>query len=681
MNTQAPVTLDPAAWMERALGVLALKLRHEVALTRALRGPERQEGFLGLFLSDTEAEALLDELSGQLESETTTPSEPEVGRLWAHLAALRRCDPSGIWVRLARAFDLAEAELDLLLLAAAPALDPRFGRVFGFLNDDLGRRHLTPALAQRLLSHHSIDALTMRRMLSPGSPLCRHGLLDIDPARPAIERPLRIDEDLLDRLLGDAEFLPGTASCMQVISGGAAEPRFTDTPPCLLFHEEKGHDPGADIFARAEEANWALALISLDAVPPDQVDSVLRTCLRECRIAGAVPVVSGLDAPHAADRGRLAPLFSGGGVVLSRDPAGWLEAGLMAQVVVPQPVPQATRSFWIERLTDRHPAADDTLRALIEGAHHLGLLSLAWLLDRYPRRTDLEVALKARMYEGLKGLAQPVTLHHGLDDLVVPDRSRRALETLINARRTCTTVLEDWGLGPVFSKHRGTTVLFRGPSGTGKTMAAGVVARAVGLPLFRVDLASMISKFIGETEKNLERLFQAAETTDVILFFDEADAIFGKRSEVSDAHDRYANLETSYLLQRLETFDGISILASNLHQNIDDAFLRRIDQVVDFPAPGPAERLALWQRIRDTKAKVSDDVDLEALADRFELTGGEIRNCWLDAAHRAVGEGQMIGMGLLIQAVGNELVKQGKPIRKADFGVHYAGLRCGGVIR
>lgn len=680
MNTQAPVTLDPADWMEQALGVLALKLRHEVALTRALRGPERQEGFLGLFVSDTEAEALLDELSGQLESETATPSEPEVGRRWAHLAALRRSDPSGIWVGLARAFDLAEAELDLLLLAAAPALDPRFGRVFGFLNDDMGRRHLTPALAQRLLSHHSIDALTMRRMLSSGSPLCRHGLLDIDPARPAIERPLRIDEDLLDRLLGDTDPLPDTASCMQVISGGAKS-RFTDTPPCLLFHEEKGHDSGADILARTDAENWALALILLDAVPPDQIDSVLRTCLRECRIAGAVPVVFGLDALPAPDRGRVAPLLSGGSIVLSRDPAGWLEAGLMAQVVVAQPVPQATRSFWIERLTDRHPMADDTLREMIEGAHHLGLLNLAWLLGRYPRRAAFEVALKARMYEGLKGLARPVILHHSLDDLVVPDRSRRALESLINARKTCATVLEDWGLGPVFSKNRGTTVLFRGPSGTGKTMAAGVVARAVGLPLFRVDLASMISKFIGETEKNLERLFQAAESTDVILFFDEADAIFGQRSEISDAHDRYANLETSYLLQRLETFDGIAILASNLHQNIDDAFLRRIDKVVDFPAPGPAERLALWHRIRQTKAKVSNDVDLEALADRFELTGGEIRNCWLDAAHRAVGEGQMIGMGLLIQAVGNELVKQGKPIRKADFGAHYAGLRCGGVIQ
>jgi len=217
--------------------------------------------------------------------------------------------------------------------------------------------------------------------------------------------------------------------------------------------------------------------------------------------------------------------------------------------------------------------------------------------------------------------------------------------------------------------------LFKGPSGTGKTMAARAVAAALGLPAFRVDLAAMVSKYIGETEKNLERLFAAAEETDALLFFDEADAIFGQRSEVSDAHDRYANLETSYLLQRLESFDGLSVLATNLAQNMDDAFLRRIDVVVEFPAPDTRHRRALWQRGVRTGAPLGPDLDLDLVAERFDLTGGEIRNCWLDAAHRAAVAGGPIGMAEIMQAIGTELAKQGKPLRKADFGPHYAALR------
>ncbi|WP_145963000.1 ATP-binding protein, partial [Mangrovicoccus ximenensis] len=191
-------------------------------------------------------------------------------------------------------------------------------------------------------------------------------------------------------------------------------------------------------------------------------------------------------------------------------------------------------------------------------------------------------------------------------------------------------------------------------------MAAGAVARALGLPLFRVDLAGMVSKYIGETEKNLDRLFAAADHADVVLFFDEADAIFGQRSEVQDSHDRYANLEVSYLLQRLEAFEGVSILATNLAQNIDAAFLRRIDMVVEFPAPSASDRRALWARGLAGGVPAEEEIDLDLLAG-FELTGGEIRNCWLWAAHLAARQGGPVGTFRLLQAVWAELAKQGRP--------------------
>jgi SpoVK/Ycf46/Vps4 family AAA+-type ATPase len=284
---------------------------------------------------------------------------------------------------------------------------------------------------------------------------------------------------------------------------------------------------------------------------------------------------------------------------------------------------------------------------------------------------------EAQLVDGLNDLARRVESEHDLDDLVIPEASRKALVRLISWQTASADVLDVWGLGAVFNKRRSTVALFKGPSGTGKSMAAGIVGKALGLPVFRVDLAAMISKYIGETEKNLERLFRAAEGTDIVLFFDEADAIFGQRSEVSDSHDRYANLETSYLLQRLEAFDGISILATNLAQNMDAAFLRRIDIVIDFPAPSADHRRTLWGRIARTKAPLGADVDLDYLAERFELTGAEIRNCWLDAAHRAATGKPPITMPHLMQAIAGELTKQGKPLRKADFGNHYACLRGG----
>lgn len=203
MTDQSPPRLDAADWMERALHLLALRLRHEVALTRALRGDERREGFLGLLMSDAEAERMVDEMTGRLAAEGGHATAQEIAAGREALAAERRADPGGIWARLADAFDLAEPELEILLLAAAPALDPRFGRVYGWLNDDMARRHLTPALAQRLASA-DLDALTLRRLLAEDAPLAAFGLIRAEDTVPAVERALRIDEGLVDVLLGAA---------------------------------------------------------------------------------------------------------------------------------------------------------------------------------------------------------------------------------------------------------------------------------------------------------------------------------------------------------------------------------------------------------------------------------------------------------------------------------------------
>jgi SpoVK/Ycf46/Vps4 family AAA+-type ATPase len=220
--------------------------------------------------------------------------------------------------------------------------------------------------------------------------------------------------------------------------------------------------------------------------------------------------------------------------------------------------------------------------------------------------------------------------------------------------------------------------MFAGDSGTGKTLAARVLAAELGLELYRIDLATIVSKWVGETEKNLERVFAAAQGSSAVLFFDEADAVFGRRSDVQDSHDRYANLQTSYLLQRMEVHDGPVVLATNMRGNIDDAFLRRLDAVVEFPFPTPEYRQRLWELLLPAQAPRADDIDLHFLAERFELSGGGIRNAALAAAVLAAEDGMPIGMEQLVRGVAMEYSKLGRLTLAADFDHYHELVRAGG---
>jgi SpoVK/Ycf46/Vps4 family AAA+-type ATPase len=239
-------------------------------------------------------------------------------------------------------------------------------------------------------------------------------------------------------------------------------------------------------------------------------------------------------------------------------------------------------------------------------------------------------------------------------------------------------VLDDWGFDGKLSLGKGVTALFAGPSGTGKTMAAEVIASALGLDLYKIDLSGIVSKYIGETEKNLDRIFTAAENANAILFFDEADALFGKRSEVHDSHDRYANIEISYLLQKMEQYEGIAILATNLRQNLDDAFVRRLAFTVHFPFPDQADRRRIWAGIWPSATPVADEVDFDFLSNQFKLSGGNIKNVALSAAFLAAsecearpndseGRGGQVTMAHLFHATQREYQKMGKVLSAAEL--------------
>jgi SpoVK/Ycf46/Vps4 family AAA+-type ATPase len=268
----------------------------------------------------------------------------------------------------------------------------------------------------------------------------------------------------------------------------------------------------------------------------------------------------------------------------------------------------------------------------------------------------------ARLHSGarLGDMARKITPRYDWEDIILPTDQIQILRELVSTVRHRSMVLEEWGLGKKLASSGAVTVLFAGPPGTGKTMSAEVIARDLGLDLYKIDLSSLVSKYIGETEKNLERIFTEAQSSNAILFFDEADAIFGKRSGVKDAHDRYANLEISYLLQRMESYDGVTILATNLRSNLDEAFLRRLQFAVDIPFPDEKHRLRIWETLFPASVPRASDVDLAEMARRFRLAGGNIRNILVSAAYLAAADGGAITMQHLLHGTRREFQKMGR---------------------
>jgi SpoVK/Ycf46/Vps4 family AAA+-type ATPase len=279
-----------------------------------------------------------------------------------------------------------------------------------------------------------------------------------------------------------------------------------------------------------------------------------------------------------------------------------------------------------------------------------------------PTIDDLCAGARAQSGDALAALAHRIEPRYGWEDLVLPFDSLAQLHEICQRVTHRHRVLGEWGFDRKLSLGKGVNALFVGPPGTGKTMAAEIIANELRLDLYRIDLAGVVSKYIGETEKNLDRVFSAAENANAILFFDEADALFGKRSEVRDSHDRYANLEISYLLQKMEEHEGVAILATNLRQNLDDAFMRRVAFTVHFPFPDEDSRRRIWQGIWPPETPLADDVDFDFMARQFRLSGGNIKNIALASAFLAAEDGALVTMAHLGRATRREHQKMGKTV-------------------
>jgi SpoVK/Ycf46/Vps4 family AAA+-type ATPase len=359
------------------------------------------------------------------------------------------------------------------------------------------------------------------------------------------------------------------------------------------------------------------------------------------------------------------------------DPAWSREAPLVVDVPVASPAERI--SIWQAQLNGDAPGLDlgDVLKQLRLGPAQVARAAAAARLDaafagRPIVPADLVAGARAQNTAGLERLARRINPKVAWDDLVLPRVVAGHLEELAARARYRELVLDEWGMAGAGARGRGIAALFAGESGTGKTMAAEALAGSLGVDLYTIDLATVVDKYIGETEKNLERIFGEAAHVNGVLFFDEADALFGKRSEVRDARDRYANIEVAYLLQRIESFDGIAILATNLRANLDDAFARRLDAVIEFPMPDIVDRRTLWELCLGPLVPRANDVDLDFCARAFELSGGNIRNIAVTAAYLAAAEDRTVAMTDLIRGTEREYRKLGRLCVEAEFGPYHA---------
>ena len=584
---------------------------------------------------------------------------------------------------VAALFGLSPFERDLLLLAAAIELDSDVASVAASILGGTDPRP-TFGLSLSVLAGGHWDAI------APASPLRSWRLVELGPGPTLPSRSIRIDERVLHHLTGiDAidEHLDGIAfvgvaavpltPSQRQLAADLSRTVATGEPTVVLLD-------GEDVDARLDVACQVAAMLELvplvvrpaSLVPGPDLAGHARLIDREVMLLGALPIV---DIDEEADGGTAAMLLElmEAPVVIATAGAGGRSSGrLVVRRSVGLPSPAEQRTLWNEWLGSPRPRDVETAVEEIAQHFRLGARAVAGIArelavsgpdDAGP---DLAAALRRLCRERarvrLDGLAQRIAPEVTWDDLVLPAGHLELLHDIARHVRHRTQVYERWGFAERESRGLGVTALFTGESGTGKTLAAEVLAADLGLDLYRIDLSATVSKYIGETEKNIRRLFDAAEASGAVLLFDEADALFGKRGEVKDGHDRYANLEVAYLLQRMESYRGLAILTTNMRSHIDRAFLRRLRFVIQFPFPDRDHRADIWRRVFPAAAPL-DGIDPEALA-RMAVPGGSIRSIALSAAFAAAEDGTPVTVDHVMRAARVEYAKSERSLTDIEAG-------------
>ena len=703
--------------------LLAELARLDLVLSRQVRRVRRAQrrpaGELSAFyVSDAEVDALLD---GAPDWFPPADDDPETGTGLDELSReIGERVAQGIQdgahlrlVALAGMFDLAPFDVEVIVACLAPEVDRRYERLYGYLHDDLTRRLPTVDLVLTMLCGDRRSRMAAQARFAPSAPLLRHRLVTStgDPTAPAHSlqgNNVRLDPRVVGFLLEDDEVAERLRPYARIVAPtgtlddlhfpaefGAALARLSEhATDDVVVYCRGPYGVGRRSVAAACARHWyaPLLVVSADLLadrPAEEFATLVGLVEREARLQGAVMCWANVDSLLVEPaRSRLslllstlaaypAPSFLSGGTAW--EPVD-LPAGLtFVRLEFPAPGYAERLRIWDGAFVGADRDVLDL--AAVAGKFRLtgGQIrdaaatarNLAYARDPgAPRVTpaDLYAACRLQSNHKLADLAQRITPHYDWSDLVLPADRMEQLREIADQLRYRSVVYESWGFERKLANGRGLAVLFAGPSGTGKTMAADVLAHELGLDLYRIDLSTVVSKYIGETEKNLSQIFAEAATSNAVLFFDEADAMFGKRSQVRDAHDRYANLEVSYLLQRLEQHEGVVILATNLRKNLDDAFTRRLHATIDFPVPDVADRRRIWAQVWPEQAPLDPAVDFDLLARQVDLPGGNIRNIALAGAFLAAADSGKVTMAHLFHATRREYQKMGKILSAGEFG-------------
>ena len=669
----------------------------------------------GLYVSDREVEELL--RSSHREVNDGPPNEELADRIVALTRRIHRRTRASIDadtgpdLRLELLSDrlgLGPVHVDALLLALAPDLDRKYAKVYAYLQDDVTKGRPTVGLVERILCGPERRRFDVRGALSGSSPLLGGGFVRVvgDERTPFPLHTVAVDRPVVDFLLGDDTLnsvLDGVATLLRPTRGvgdlivdrgpqaalrGLAEafrsrravgppdggPKGSVRPTMVRLH-----GPDARVEAAAAvcaDADAPLVVADVAAMPAVDVPALIDHTVRAARLRGAAVCVENLDGvrdgteegSEAAFEGVIRQLdrFDVDVFFVSRAPPSRRTRRAvgnhrLAAIHFPIPSYEIRRTLW-EGVDDLPPGAEP---AALASAFRFTAeqVRAATAIAAENESGEHDAPSREAVYAGCRRVARPdlgsrareIEPTYGWDDIVLPADTTAQLREVAARVRHGDRVYDEWGFEGKHSLGNGLVALFSGPSGTGKTMAAEVVAGDAGLALYRIDLSRVVSKYVGETEANLREVFERAEEADAVLLFDEADALFGKRSEVRDARDRYANVEVDYLLQRIEEYDGTAVLTTNLKQNVDDAFRRRIHAIVEFPFPDREARRELWQKIFPPETPVAE-VDFKFLS-TLELSGGDIKNVALTASFLAAAEGDVVEMRHVVRAARREFQK------------------------
>ena len=681
----------------RRLELVEARVRAAVARRRTT-DPETDDRFRGLYISQTHVDRLLADRSAPVAPDAAAAKARDDIEADADAAEKERTDLR--LRRLARNFRLDEIDIELLLIAIAPDVDPRFERLYGFLQDDVSRRRASVGLGLELCGLPSSGAYARSR-LAAGAPLVDEYLVLVEEGeRPVLTRSLRVPDRVTAHLLGsdigDAVVAGLAYSCEPAApeqaaklvrwmrSNGPSSSAGGQGGGKLAYIRERPGASGAALassaFTQIGRPTLALDLERLRS--DDDPSMVAALTAREAGLTGAGVVAGPIEVLFAKGLPAVRAFSEMPALIVlvgsrSWDPAWARDVPFVCEAPIPDVVQRA--ELWRRNLNGDTPVDLDLAGAMAQfrlTAEQVHRAARAARMEAHAREVpldenELKAGARAQNAAGLERLARRIQPAVGFDDLVLPPDTMAQLKELLTRARYREQVLDVWKMGGPSARRRGLTALFAGPSGTGKTMAAEVLASELGLDLYTVDLATVVDKYVGETEKNLDRIFAEAERVNGVILFDEADALFGKRSEVSDAHDRYANVEVAYLLQRMELFEGIAILATNLRANLDEAFTRRLDALVDFPDPEEEYRRRLWERSLGTTMPRDANLDLDFLARAFKLSGGAIRNIVVAAAYAAAEDQRAMSTADLIRATHREYLKMGLLTVESEFGPYY----------